>query len=360
MAEQDGLEKSEQPTAKKLEDARNRGQVAKSLEVNSLAVFVTGLILLYLFQNFIGTRLGNFSVSIFNSLDVLKNKISLVSYFAFDWYVYFVITITPIFLGIVIVSLFANFSQVGLNFSSEALIPKFSKLNILKGVKNLFSTRAGVEVLKSLFKLSIIGSFTYWVLEDLIDNATLLEALSINEILVFMLDSAFSLLWKVALIFIALAATDFVFQRHKFRKDMMMTKQETKDELKQTEGDPQIKSRIRKVMILAARNRMMHNLPKADVVITNPTHYAVALKYDMQKDPAPEVIAKGADELAQKIKEIAAKHNIPIKEDKELARALYKMCDIGDRIPAALFKSVAQVLAYVYNLKNASKKKSII
>ncbi|NWF88868.1 MAG: flagellar biosynthesis protein FlhB [Ignavibacteriaceae bacterium] len=360
MAEHDGLEKSEQPTSKKLEDARNRGQVAKSLEVNSLAVFVTGLILLYLFQNFIGSRVGNFSVSIFSSLDILKNRISLVPNFAFDWYIHFVITITPILLGILIVSLFTNFSQVGLNFSSEALVPKFSKLNILNGVKNLFSIRASVEVLKSLFKLLIIGSFTYWVLKSMIDDATLLETLTIGDIVTFMLDSAFSLLWKVALIFVALAAVDFVFQKYKFKKDMMMSKQEVKEELKQTEGDPQIKGRIKRLMYQAAKNRMMNNLPKADVVITNPTHYAVALKYDMQKDQAPEVIAKGVDELAQKIKEIAAKHNIPIKEDRELARALYKMCDIGDKIPATLFKSVAQVLAYVYNLKNEKKKKSIV
>jgi flagellar biosynthetic protein FlhB len=194
----------------------------------------------------------------------------------------------------------------------------------------------------------------------MVDKATLLETLSVEDIVIFMLDSSFSLLWKVALVFILLAATDYVFQRFKFRKEMMMTKQEVKEEIKQTEGDPQIKSRIRKVMIMSARNRMMQNLPKADVVITNPTHYAVALKYDMQKDPAPEVIAKGLDELALKIKEIAKQYNIPIQEDKELARALYKMCDIGDKIPAVLFKSVAQILAYVYNLKNIRKKKSIV
>lgn len=360
MAEFDGQEKSEQPTGKKLEDARNKGQVAKSMEVNSLAVFVTGLILLYLFQNYIGSRVGNFSVFIFGSLDVLRHKLALIQNFALDWYLFFIITILPIITGIVIISLFANFSQVGLKFSSEALIPKFSKFNILAGVKNLFKAKTGVELLKSVFKLIVIGSFTYWILEDMIDTATLLESLTISEIVSFMLDSAFSLLWKISLIFIILAGTDFAFQRFKFKKDMMMTKQEVKEEIKQTEGDPLVKGRIKKIMFLATKQRMMHNLPKADVVITNPTHYAVALKYDMQRDAAPEVIAKGVDELAQKIKEVAAKHNIPIQEDKELARALYKMCDVGDRIPAALFKSVAQILAYVYSLKNNKKKKSIV
>jgi len=360
MAEFDGQEKSEQPTGKKLEDARNRGQVAKSMEVNSLAVFVTGLILLYLFQNFIGSRVGNFSISVFGSLDVLVNKLSLIQNYAFEWYLFFVITILPVITGIVLAALFVNFSQVGLKFSTEALIPKFNKFNILEGIKNLFKAKTGIELLKSIFKLIVIGSFTYWILEDMIDTAMLLESLTISEIVSFMLDSAFSLLWKISLIFIILAGTDFAFQRFKFRKDMMMTKHEVKEEIKQTEGDPQVKGRIKKIMFLATKQRMMHNLPKADVVITNPTHYAVALKYDMQQDAAPEVIAKGVDELAQKIKEVAAKYNIPVQEDRELARALYKMCNVGDKIPATLFKSVAQILAYVYNLKNSKKKKNIV
>jgi len=360
MADNSAQEKSEQPTSKKLSDARNRGQVAKSVEINSLVVFTTGLLLIYFFQTFMGSRIAYFSTSIFNSLDVLEINRSIVQNLAKDWYLFFIITLAPILGGILIVALISNFAQVGLKFSSEALMPKFDKLNPFKGVKNLLSTRSLTELLKAMLKFIVIGGFTYLVLSDLVSSATTLEGLPVNDIVAFMLESAFSLLWKTALLFSILAGADFAFQRYKFDKDMMMSKEEVKEEVKQTEGDPQIKSRIKKLQYQAAKNRMMKNLPKADVVITNPTHYAVALKYDVNKDPSPEVIAKGVDELAQRIKKVAMEHNIPIHEDRELARALYKMCDVGDKIPAALFKSVAQVLAFVYHLKKSKKKKSII
>lgn len=360
MAEFEGQEKSEQPTSKKLDDARNKGQVAKSMEVNSLAVFATGLMLVFAFQSFIAGRIKTFTISIFSSLDVLKNGLPLITSFTYDWVVFFLLTVLPIFIGIVLVSLFVNISQVGFNFSTKALAIKFDKLNPVSGFKRIFSSRSVVELLKSLFKFIVVGGFAYIVLDGLISTSTGLESLSISEILVFMLESAFSLLWKISLVYAVIAGADFVYQKYKFKKDMMMSKQEVKEEIKQTEGDPIVKSKIKQMQFMAAKNRMMKNLPKADVVITNPTHFAVALKYDMLKDPAPEVIAKGMDELAQKIKEVAKQHDIPLHEDRELARALFKMCDVGDKIPAALFKSVAQVLAYVYNLKKTKKKKSIV
>lgn len=248
---------------------------------------------------------------------------------------------------------------MGIKLSPKALSIKFDKLNVVNGVKNLISAKSFFELIKSIVKLIITGGFLYYVLEDLISSATQLESFSINEILIFMLDAAFDLIWKIGLVYLLIAAADFAWEKYKFRKSMMMTKEEVKEEWKQTEGDPQVKSRIKKLMYEASKRRMMKDLPTADVVITNPTHYAVALKYDMNKDAAPSVIAKGVDELAQKIKEVAKKHDIPIQENKELARALYKMCDIGERIPSSLFKAVAEVLAYVYNLKK-SKKKSIV
>lgn len=359
MAEVDGKEKTEQPTGKKLSDARDRGQVARSREVNSLAVFSTGFIMLYLFQSFIGSQLKSFSVSIFDSLDTFPNRLNMISSFAMDWYLFFAATLAPVMIGLVVIIFTSNIAQVGIKLSPKALEFKFDKLNVFNGIKNLVSAKSLTEVLKSLVKLLLTGGFTYYVLSDLITSATELESYSINEILVFMLDSAFSLIWKIGLVYLAIAGADFAWERYKFRKDMMMTKEEVKEEWKQQEGDPQIKSRIRKLMIEASKRRMMKELPKADVVITNPTHYAVALKYDMHKSAAPTVIAKGVDELAQKIKEVAKKHDIPIQENRELARALYKMCEIGDSIPSSLFKAVAEVLAYVYNLKK-SKKKSIV
>ncbi|MDT3695814.1 MAG: flagellar biosynthesis protein FlhB [Ignavibacterium sp.] len=359
MAEYDGKEKTEQPTGKKLSDARDRGQVAKSREVNSLAVFSTGFIVLYLFQGFIGGRIKSFTVSIFDSLDTFPNRLAMISHFMTDWYIFFAITLAPVVVGLIVVIFAANISQVGIKLSPKALSIKFDKLNVVNGVKNLISAKSFFELIKSIVKLIVTGGFLYYVLDDLISSATQLESFSINEILIFMLDAAFDLIWKIGLVYLAIAAADFAWEKYKFKKDMMMTKEEVKEEWKQTEGDPHVKSRIKKLMYEASKRRMMKDLPTADVVITNPTHYAVALKYDMNKDAAPAVIAKGVDELAQKIKEVAKKHDIPIQENKELARALYKMCDVGDKIPGSLFKAVAEVLAYVYNLKK-SKKKSIV
>lgn len=355
MAEFEGQEKTEQPSSKKLEDARKKGQVAKSIEVNSLAIVVTGLITIFFLQSYIGQRVSSFSINIFNSLDVLPNKLSLLPNLAFDWFMFFFSVMAPIMTAILIVGLASNIAQVGFKLSPEALQPKFSKLNPISGIKRIFSSRSLVEILKTVLKFFVIALFTYLILSDLIIASAYLDNLNPSEVIIFMLDNAFSLLWKIALLYAVIAAIDFVYQRYKFRKDMMMTKQEVKEEMKQLEGDPTVKGRIRKMQMQAAQQRMMANLPTADVVITNPTHYAVALKYDMTKDSAPEVIAKGVDLLAQRIKKVAAEHNIPLHEDRELARALYKMCDVGDKIPPSLFKAVAQVLAYVYSLKKKKK-----
>lgn len=355
MADFEGQEKTEQPSSKKLEDARKKGMVAKSIEVNSLVIVLTGLVTIFLLQSYIGQRMSSFTINIFNSLDTLPKKISLLPNMAFDWYMFFFSVLAPVMTAIVIAALASNIAQVGFKLSPEALAPKFSKLNPVNGIKRIFSSKSVVEIFKTLLKFFVIAFFTYLILSDLIIASAYLDNLNPSELIIFMLDNAFSLLWKIALLYAVIAGIDFVYQRYKFRKEMMMTKQELKEELKQLEGDPTVKGRIRKMQMQAAQQRMMANLPTADVVITNPTHYAVALKYDMTKDSAPEVIAKGVDLLAQRIKKVAAEHNIPLHEDRELARVLYKMCDVGDKIPPSLFKAVAQVLAYVYNLKKKKK-----
>lgn len=355
MPDFEGQEKTEQPSSKKLDDARKKGMVAKSIEVNSLVIVVTGLITIFLLQSYIGQRMSRFTINIFNSLDTLPKKISLLPNMAYDWYMFFFSVLAPIMTAVVIAGLAANIAQVGFKLSPEALAPKFSNLNPASGIKRIFSSKSLVEVFKTLLKFFVIALFTYLILSDLIVASAFLDNLNPSELIIFMLENAFSLLWKIALLYAVIAGIDFVYQRYKFRKEMMMTKQEVKEEMKQLEGDPTVKGRIRKMQVQAAQQRMMANLPTADVVITNPTHYAVALKYDMTKDSAPEVIAKGVDLLAQRIKKVAAEHNIPLHEDRELARALYKMCDVGDKIPPSLFKAVAQVLAYVYNLKKKKK-----
>lgn len=361
MAEFEGQEKTEQPTGKKLSDARERGQVAKSMEINSLAVFGSGLILIYLTKNYIGDKFYYFARESFNSLNNIELTKAVVQTYAIKWAIFFFTLSLPVLIGVTVVALISNIAQVGFKFTPKALEIKFSRFNPVNGIKRLFfSAYSFVELSKSLVKLFVISLFTYFIISKLIEDTTKLVDLSIEDTVSFMLDSFFSLTWKIVLFFTIIAGVDFIWQKYKFKKEMMMTKEEVKEELKQTEGDPLIKSRIRKQMVLAARRRMMKEIPTADVVITNPTHVAVALKYEMEKDNAPKVVAKGLDELAQRIKKIAAENNVPLYEDVELARALYKSCEIGDEIPAKLFKAVAQILAYIYQMKKLRKQRSII
>lgn len=361
MAEVDGQEKTEQPTAKKLSEARRKGQVAKSVEINSLAVFGSGLIMIYLTRSYFGNKffeLANDTFAHLNSLNINQN---MVQEYFIKWTLFFFLITAPVLISVFVFSLVSNIAQIGFKLSPEIFQPKLSKFNFIINAKNLlFSTRSFVETLKSLAKLLVISIFTYYILSDLIEKSMELVQLSIDDTVTFMLDSAISLIWKIVLLFTVIAAGDMIFQRFKFKKEMMMTKEEVKEELKQTEGDPVVKQRIRKEMFKISHKRMMKDVPTADVVITNPTHFAVALKYDMSKDGAPKVIAKGMDELAQRIKKIAKENNVPLHEDVQLARALYKACDVGDEIPAKLFKAVAQILAYIYQMKRIKKRKSIV
>ena len=360
MGEANGQEKTEQATGKKLSDSRDEGQAPKSMEINSLAIFSSGIILLIIAKEFLGNKLSSLSIFVFDSLDKLTLSKDLVVYYSQQGFVYFVVALSPFFIGLIIIALAAGYGQVGFKITPKALAPKFSKLDPIKGMKNkFFSSTTLVETLKSVVKLGVISLFTYFILESMVFNSIGLVELSIEEIVNSMIDNSFILLYKVALIFAVIAIADFIFQRWKFGRDMMMTKQEVKEENKQTEGDPHIKSQIKAKQFEMARKRMMQDIPTADVVITNPTHFAVALKYEVGKSGAPKVVAKGMDEVAQRIKKIAAEHNVPLHEDVFLARSLYKACDVGDDIPEKLFKAVAQILAYVYQLKR-SKKKSIV
>lgn len=361
MAEFDGQEKTEDPTSKKLNDARDKGQVAKSLEINSLAVFGFGLVLIFLTKSYMGNLIGKFTRDIFSSLNTLELSKAILQTYAIKWVLFFFSFMLPFIGGVVVIALASNIAQIGLKFAPKAFKLEMSRFNPFSGIKRIFfSSHSYVEILKSVLKLVVITIFTYFIIKKLIEDTTYLIDMSIEDTVQFMFDSAFSMVWKIILFFTVIAAIDFLFQKYKFKKQQMMTKTEVKEEFKQLEGDPQIKSRIRKQMILSARSRMMKDIPTADVVITNPTHVAVALKYDIQKDAAPKVVAKGLDDLAQRIKKIAAENNVPLHEDVELARALYKTCDVGDFIPAKLFKAVAQILAYLYQLKNVKKKRSII
>ncbi len=359
MADNNGQEKTEKATPRKLRKSREEGQVARSTEISNFTVFSAGMLTLMLSRSFLGSQFYGFAKGIFENLNTLNIRINLLQMYATKWALFFVISTAPFFLGILVFTLAANILQVGFKITPKALMPKFDKLNPLKGLKKVFfSSQSFVETVKSLMKFVIIGYLVYIFISDMTEETTGLASYSVVDILQFMSDKAYSLIIKLSLMYAVFAAADFIYQKYKFKKDMMMTKQEVKDEVKQTEGNPEIKGRIKSVQMEMARKRMMRELPTADVVITNPTHLAVAIKYDPLKNNAPVVIAKGADLLAKKIKEIARENGIYIYEDKPLARLLYRSCEIGDEIPEALFEAVAKVLAFVYGLRK--RRKSIV
>ncbi len=356
MANNEGQEKTEDATQKKLDDSRDEGQVAKSQEMSGFLIFAGGFFILYSFKGFMSDQIGGMTRYIFSSLDVLTLSMSVVQLYFYKALGFFALTMAPILFGLMAIGFVANVGQIGFKISLKAMKPKASKFNPGKGIKRIFfSSRSLVEVTKSLAKLFVIGLFTYWVLEDMVGEAILLADHSVVKIVEFMIDSALTLVWKLALVFAAIAVADFIFQKHKHKKDLKMSKQEIKDEGKQTDGDPEVKARIKSIQFETARKRMMQDVPDADVVITNPTHYAIAIKYEPEKSAAPRVVAKGVDTLAQRIKKIATENGVPLEENRELARALYKVADVGDEIPGELFQAVAQILAHIFNIRNSRK-----
>jgi flagellar biosynthetic protein FlhB len=268
------------------------------------------------------------------------------------WYLFqkMVILMAPLVIGVALAGVIGNIAQVGFMLSTEAMSPKLSKLNPLEGLKRLFSATSLTELIKSIFKVVIIGSIGYNILRGEMDQIPALVAYDIHSIMGFVGRVALKLGYYTCLVLIALAALDYVFQRWKHERDLRMTKQEIRDEYKQREGDPLIRSRIRSAQREMAMRRMMEAVPKATVVITNPTHLAIAIRYERGL-PAPIVVAKGAGHIAERIREIAGQHDIPIIEQKPLARALYKDVEIGQYVPVDLYHAVAEVLAYVYRLK---------
>ena len=241
--------------------------------------------------------------------------------------------------------------QVGLKPTTKPLQPKLSKLNPISGMKKIFSARKLFDLAKSILKLAVMAVVIYSFFSGRTESLFLLYDISLKQAIGLMGSLIIDLGIRLAAAYMVIAAIDLIYQRRKFHKDMMMTKQEVKDEYKNSEGDPAVKGAQKRRMMEASRRRMMQQLPQADVVITNPTHFAVAIKYDADENDAPIVVAKGADYLAQKIKEIAKENNVEIVENKPLARMLYTNVEVGELVPPELYKAVAEVLAYVYHLK---------
>ena len=353
MAEdsESGGEKTEDASSRKLSKSREEGQVAKSVEIPSVFVLLTGVIALYFSAFHIYNSLGTIlQVNLKFEKIPLLTELEVIRLLAYHTEKVILICI-PVMFTIVLFALISNFAQVGFSISWQSLEPKFSRLDPINGFKQKFTSRAVVEFLKTLLKVGVISMVAYNSIKAEFVNITFLYDNSVGQILLYMLKVSFWIFVKVCLIMLVVAMLDYAYQKWKFLEDQKMTKKEVKDEMKQTEGDPLVKSRIRQLQHQAARKRMMADVPHADVVVTNPTHLAIALKYDGKTMDAPKVLAKGAGPVAENIRKIARENDVPLVEDKQLARNLYSSVDIGGDVPTELYQAVAELLAYVYKLK---------
>ncbi|WP_026666839.1 flagellar biosynthesis protein FlhB [Butyrivibrio hungatei] len=352
-----GAEKSEQPTAKKLEDARKEGQVAKSQEVATAFSLLALFVILRLVYALMGSTFTNIFPRVYNDIPNVARTydgqlpIAYITSIINKAMLTLLLLCAPFFIVGFAVAFICDYVQVGYKPTSKPLQPKLSKLNPVSGLKKIFSTRKLFELAKSILKLIVMGIVIFSFFSKRNDYLFLLYDMPLGQAIGLMGNLIIDLGFRVAIAYMIIAIADFIYQKRKFTKDMMMTKQEVKDEFKNSEGSPEVKSAQKRRMMEASRRRMMQAVPQADVVITNPTHYAVAVKYDAEEAEAPIVVAKGADFMAQRIKELAKENDVEIVENKPLARMLYANVEVGELVPPELYKAVAEVLAYVYHLK---------
>lgn len=349
--EDDGQEKTEDATPRKRQKSREEGNVSKSQEINSVIVMLAAFLMLKLYGKTMFDTISQAARHIFinaGNIDITFGNFKMLYLFIISR---LAIIALPVMIVIMIAGVLANYAQIGVLFTLKPLTPNFERLNFIAGAKKLISKRSLMELFKSIFKISIVTLIFYYIFKDEYENFLPLIYQSTGQIFVYAAEMTYEIGLKTSLALLILALLDFAFQRYQYEEDLKMSKQEIKEEMKDIEGDPQIKAKIRQIQREMAQNRMMQEVPDSDVVITNPTHIAVAVKYDPSVMNAPFVVAKGEGVIAHKIKEIALEHDIPIIENKLLARMINETTEIGDGIPESLFKAVAEVLAYVYQLK---------
>ncbi|MCI7131833.1 MAG: flagellar biosynthesis protein FlhB [Lachnospiraceae bacterium] len=351
-----GGEKTEPATAKKLSDARKEGQVCKSKELDQAATLVALFLTLKVLVSFMGNNFLQIFHDIYNKIPetVSAREINGVVVMSYLQQAVFssVKLAGPFFAVGVAVAFLINIVQVKWQVSTKPLKPKPDKFNPINGFKRMFSKDSLFELVKSIAKIALITLIAYTALKSHIEEIFLLYHVTLQQAIAEIGTLVIDVGFRISIIYCIIGAVDYIYQKHKFNEDMKMTKQEVKDEMKNSEGDPQIKSKQRQRMQEASRRRMMQDVPQADVVITNPTHYAVALKYDAGTGTAPVLVAKGADLIAQRIKEIAKENHVEIVENKPLARMIYTNVEIGHEIPPELYQAVAEILAAVYRAQN--------
>jgi len=342
-------EKKHPATPRRKEDARKKGQVFKSQEAIS-AFMLLGLVVVLKYW-------------LPNMLQRMEQLFPYVLGLSSEWTERSVVSLmlniiwlgiqimAPIFATGLMVALLANYIQVGILFTGESMKPQLSRISLLSGAKRMFGVKAWVELAKSLTKVILIGYFLYASVRDRLQLYPALQQLDVGQGAIFLGQALMELAWKIAISFLGIAALDYLYQRWDYEKNLRMSHEELKQEYKQTEGNPELKSEIKKRQRAMAMSRMMQDMKKADVVVTNPAHFAVALRYDQRVQKAPYVVAKGQDQVALRMRELAKEYDLVIMENKPLARALYAQVEIGQGIPADLYKAVAEVLAFVYRLK---------
>ncbi len=345
-----GGEKTEAPSAKRRADFRKKGQVAQSKEVQTAGLFTLLLLFWIFYMPGFWSGLLDFITAIWQNPDTFKatpNDVMRLSIFVVKD---MAILLAPLFILVMIIGFFSSVFQIGWIFTTQPITPDLGKLDPIKGLGRMFSMRSLVDLIKSILKIGLIGWIAYATVFKHFEQALILVDTSVYETILYLGRVAGIILAKVCGVLILIAAIDFLYTKHEMEEKMKMTKQEVKEEFKEMEGDPYVKSQIRRIQQEMARKRMMADVPDADVVVTNPTHLAVAIRYDQKTMDSPVVIAKGADHVAMKIREIAQENKIPLIENPPVARLLHKI-DLGAAIPEELFKAVAEILAHVYSLK---------
>lgn len=352
-----GEDRTEKATPKKRREARKKGQVLQSREISSAMVLLFVFIALRVFGKSIYTMLAEYTKKVLTEYPKIEDLYTpdILSRVFVDGVTVFIKAVGPVLLIAILTGLIVSYVQVGFLFTTETLKPQFSRINPINGFKRMFSLRSAVELTKAVLKVVAVGYIAYSYLNGRIQTVMSLMDMDLLQVATFIGTTSLDLAIRICILLMILGIFDFAYQWYDFEKNMKMTKQEVKEEYKQTEGNPQIKSRIRQKQRQLSMRRMMQEVPKADVIITNPTHFACALKYDAEKSPAPVLLAKGQDYIALRIKEIARENKVEIVENKPLARAIYETVEIGQAIPSELYQAVAEVLAFVYNLKGKTR-----
>ncbi len=355
MSDQDQSEKTEEPTPKKLSEARKKGQIPNSKEVNSFALLLAAALVIGIAGPYVAIRVYAPLAGIVEKSGTMPVDLGSAGAVLYDAFADVLLALSPVFGAIIVLAIAASLGQSGILFTAETIQPKLDKISPIKGFSRLFSMRSLVEFLKGIVKLIVVGTVAVILVMPEFDRLETVVQMDVRSLLEEIQTLIIRLLLGVVAIMAVIAIADFVYQKYEHIKQLRMSRQEIRDEHKQSEGDPHVKARLRQIRHERARQRMMAAVPQADVVVTNPTHFAVALQYDTESMAAPTVVAKGADAVAFRIRELAEASDVPIVENPPLARALFGGVDLDQQIPEEHYQAVAQIISYVYRIRGNRK-----